>query len=384
MVFAGHHLLRNAKTWWNIVTALVMTKLDKHFRNLDQCRALWNVLHPDGYAICNIVRFVREPLDVWYGSSFTVSIFRHLSSLVLPMDHRGVVAARSAEEELEQRLQLEANEFILMAESGHDEIDCWIHLKCHKQLESNNKDDYIRLYQIKPNLIITDQVNQRPKKIVDLTVFELHHQTTQLYQSTNKGFSRFSPQQKTSSFFSSSSRVFIGRPNLMESSALATYHQRCHTKDFLFVKHGHVTWSISSNLYQPTRSCLWIFVMSDFNDWEYSQNTTHMSSGQTWAWHALWSSKSLDDQKVFFPKRQSTMIAYFMLISHGWRWNPSWQKACLELFRLRNRTGTMVSHHTILENVHKTNGVFPYNLDDHGWRTGNFFFVLRPVFFRSR
>lgn len=112
MVFAGHHLLRNAKTWWNIVTALVMTKLDKHFRNLDQCRALWNVLHPDGYAFCNIVRFVREPLDVWYGSSFTFSIFRHLSSLVLPMDHRGVVAARSAEEELEQRLQLEANEFI--------------------------------------------------------------------------------------------------------------------------------------------------------------------------------------------------------------------------------------------------------------------------------
>lgn len=112
MVFAGHHLLRNAKTWFNIVTALVMTKLDKHFRNLDQCRALWNVLHPDGYAICNIVRFVMEPLDVWYGSSFTFSIFRHLSSLVLPMDHRGVVAARSAEEELEQRLQLEANEFI--------------------------------------------------------------------------------------------------------------------------------------------------------------------------------------------------------------------------------------------------------------------------------
>lgn len=106
MVFAGHHLVRNAKTWWNIVTALVMTKLGKHFRNLDQCRALWNVLHPDGYASCNIVRFVREPLDVL--QFIYVFHFSAFFSLVLPMDHPGVVAARSAEEELEQRLQLEA------------------------------------------------------------------------------------------------------------------------------------------------------------------------------------------------------------------------------------------------------------------------------------
>ena len=131
MVFAGHHLLRNAKTWWNIVTALVMTKLDKHFRNLDQCRALWNVLHPDGYAICNIVRFVREPLDVSWCLIWQFIVRFPFSGIFPPSFYLwitpGVVAARSAEEELEQRLQLEAQWNSSSWKWTSDEIDGWNH-----------------------------------------------------------------------------------------------------------------------------------------------------------------------------------------------------------------------------------------------------------------